>query len=40
MFLVFLEYQMMDKSKNPVILSVIHHHQNPLESNSQGIWGQ
>jgi hypothetical protein len=26
-------YKTMDKSKNPVILSAIHHYQNPLESN-------
>jgi hypothetical protein len=30
----FLEYRMMDKAQNPVILSVIHHSQNPLESTS------
>jgi hypothetical protein len=29
---IFLEYMMMDKVQNPVIPSVIHHHQNPLES--------
>jgi hypothetical protein len=26
-----LEYRMMDKSKNTVILGVVHHHQNHLE---------
>jgi hypothetical protein len=29
-----LEYQTMEKFKNPVILSVIHHRQNRLESTS------
>jgi hypothetical protein len=28
---LILEYWTMDRSKNPVILRVIHHHQNPLE---------
>jgi hypothetical protein len=27
-----LEYQTMDKAKNPVIPTVMQHHQNPLES--------
>jgi hypothetical protein len=31
-FSSFLEYRTMDKYKNLVILSVIHHRQNPLES--------
>jgi hypothetical protein len=33
-FSSFLEYRTTDKSKNPVIPSVIHYRQNPLESNA------
>jgi hypothetical protein len=31
-FSLVLEYRTMEKSENPVILCVIHHHQNALES--------
>jgi hypothetical protein len=32
LFSRYLEFQTIDKSRNPVILSVIHHRQNPLDS--------
>jgi hypothetical protein len=32
MSIYLLEYRTMDKVQTPVILSVIHHRQNPLES--------
>jgi hypothetical protein len=38
--LLFLEYRAMDKVQNPVIMTAMHHRQNPLESTRAGMCTQ